>query len=377
MNLGANPAVEVASAVSSYNRPVPAKASPAVVQKPKAPSSSATSISKLPERDRKKTVKYEGHGFSTASLKLEEAHAAGTAPAPAHATGKLGKPKKTGPKPKPSGGSGGAGFAGSSSSSSSSAPQQGIVGIVSYMQSEPQPKKAVWVPPSVALSERDRAKQLLLSADQMEVTGVNGGYRMIRATHGVHNGAYFWEIEILPPVDAPGVDASLCHTRVGWSTRQGQLEAPVGNDKHGFGFRDVSGSKVHGGERVDHYGAEFGPGDIIGCFLYLDVDDVGNNQMRFFKNGHDQGVAYRGREIPLGVYFPAVSVYMQARILVNFGPSFLLKHDIFGANAVSEVQPMNPEDRKAHDARIASIRATNPACLALKAQGGSAGGVSL
>jgi Set1/Ash2 histone methyltransferase complex subunit ASH2 len=251
------------------------------------------------------------------------------------------------------------------------------------MSSEPQPKRVIWVPPSVALSERDRAKQLVLSTDQMEVTGVNGGYRMNRATHGVHNGAYFWEVEVLPPAVADeagvavAVDPSQCHTRVGWSTRQGELQGPVGNDKHGFGYRDIAGSKVHGGERVDHYGADYGPGDIIGCFLYLDVDDVSNNQMRFFKNGHDQGVAYRGGEIPLGVYFPAVSVYMQAHVRVNFGPSFLLKHDIFGANAVSEVQPMNPEDRKAHDARIAGIRATNPACLALKAQGGSVGGVSL
>ena len=81
--------------------------------------------------------------------------------------------------------------------------------------------------------------------------------------------------------------------------------------------------------------------------------------MRFFLNGIDQGVAYKGKEIPLGVYFPAVSVYMKARVRVNFGPSFIIKHDIFNANAVSEVQPMNPEDRRAHDVRIATIRETN------------------
>ena len=31
---------------------------------------------------------------------------------------------------------------------------------------------------------------------------------------------------------------------------------------------------------------------------------------------------------------------------MNFGPSFILRHDIYGANAISEVQPMSPEDRK-------------------------------
>jgi Set1/Ash2 histone methyltransferase complex subunit ASH2 len=154
----------------------------------------------------------------------------------------------------------------------------------------------------------------------------------------------------------------------------------VGTDAYGYGYRDISGSKVHNGIRDDAYGEPYGPGDIIGCFLYLDVENVSNNQMRFFKNGQDQGVAYRGHEIPLGVYFPACSVYMQASIRVNFGPSFILKHDIFGANAVSEVQPMNPEDRRAHDVRIATIRATNKACKAIRAEldrGVYRGGVAL
>ena len=36
----------------------------------------------------------------------------------------------------------------------------------------------------------------------------------------------------------------------------------------------------------------------------------------------------------------------QASVRVNFGPSFILRHDIFGANACSELQPMSPQDRK-------------------------------
>ena len=68
--------------------------------------------------------------------------------------------------------------------------------------------------------------------------------------------------------------------------------------------------------------------------------------MRFFHNGIDQGIAYAGQEIPSGVYFPAVSLYMEAQVRVNFGPSFILKHDIYSANAYSEAQPMSPDDRK-------------------------------
>ena len=143
---------------------------------------------------------------------------------------------------------------------------------------------------------------------------------------------------------------------------QGNLQAPCGYDKWSFGYRDIAGSKVHNRVRDDKYGSAYGPGDIIGCFLHLDDQDPENNQMRFFKNGVDQGIAFQGREIENGVYFPAVSLYKQvtlcrilrgtltklhqASVTVNFGPSFILRHDIYGANAISELQPLSPEERK-------------------------------
>eukprot|EP01034_Spumella_vulgaris_P038652 gene38652-47738_t len=116
------------------------------------------------------------------------------------------------------------------------------------------------------------------------------------------------------------------------------------------------GSRVHNSERDDEYGDSFGPGDVIGCFISLDESGM-TNKMIFFKNGVSQGVAYCGKDIPPAVYFPAISLYMKAEVRVNFGPSFIVRgHDIFGANAVSELQPMNPDDRKAHEARIVAIR---------------------
>ena len=48
----------------------------------------------------------------------------------------------------------------------------------------------------VLLSNRDKAPEIGLSSDQLTCYG-NGGYRMVRATHGVHLGLYFWEAEIL------------------------------------------------------------------------------------------------------------------------------------------------------------------------------------
>jgi Set1/Ash2 histone methyltransferase complex subunit ASH2 len=205
-------------------------------------------------------------------------------------------------------------FAKSATNLSNSA---GVNLLLSVAQIQPKKKEEEkWVPPSVAISARDRAPQLVLSKDQMELTGVTGGYRLARATHGVHNGAYYWEAEILDLL--PGSFPNS-HVRLGWTTRQGDLQASVGNDAHGYGYRDTSGSKCHKGIRDDSYGAAYGPGDIVGCFLNLDVEDIDNNQMRFFLNGTDQGIAYRGKEIPLGVYFPACSLYMNARVRVNYG----------------------------------------------------------
>lgn len=155
---------------------------------------------------------------------------------------------------------------------------------------------------------------------------------MVRATHGVHRGSYYWEMEVLYPPD----EFDNCHVRVGWSTRQGELQAPVGFDQYSFGYRDIGGicvvvcsikclivlsllgSRIHNSERHDDYGTSYGPGDVIGCFISLDESGL-SNKMIFFKNGVSQGVAYSGADIPPAVYFPAVSLYMQVLHVVVIG----------------------------------------------------------
>lgn len=61
---------------------------------------------------------------------------------------------------------------------------------------------------------------------------------MIRATHGVHSGSYYYEVEILQP------ESDDAHVRVGWSTRQGVLNSFVGYDKWSYGIRDIAGGKI-------------------------------------------------------------------------------------------------------------------------------------
>ena len=56
-------------------------------------------------------------------------------------------------------------------------------------------------------------------------------------------------------------------------------------------------------------------GDIIGCSIDLATNDA-FSEIRFFKNGKDQGQAYGFESktvIPKGVYFPAVSVFGKVR----------------------------------------------------------------
>jgi hypothetical protein len=212
------------------------------------------------------------------------------------------------------------------------------------------------------LSLRDKASQLELSNDQLTCMGQDG-FRMIRATQGVHSGSYYYEVEILAP------ESEDAHVRVGWSTRQGELQSFVGYDKWSYGFRDIAGSLVHESRRFDGYsaGAEadtcpkpsaapteagepvvrdeepdtptavpcgFGPGDIVGCYIHLDDHNALNNHIRFYRNGVDLGLAFCNvvnddtalaypnsaplsssradfstAQLPPAVYYPAISLY--------------------------------------------------------------------
>jgi hypothetical protein len=80
------------------------------------------------------------------------------------------------------------------------------------------------------------------------------------------------------------------------------------------------GACVNASIRNDSYGAPYGVGDVIGCYINLDDDSPVCNEIRFFKNGQDQGVAYSGSTVPYGVYFPAISIFMRV-IFGRLNPS--------------------------------------------------------
>ncbi|KAM5172737.1 set1/Ash2 histone methyltransferase complex subunit ASH2 [Mantella aurantiaca] len=202
----------------------------------------------------------------------------------------------------------------------------------------------------VLLALHDRAPQLKISDDRLTVLGEKG-YSMVRASHGVRKGAWYFEIFI---DDMPSETAA----RLGWSQALGNLQAPLGYDKFSYSWRSKKGTKFH--QSIGkHYSDSYGQGDTLGfyiclpdetetaqalpdtykdkalikfkSYLYFEekdfVDKAEKNlkqtpgsEIVFYKNGVNQGVAYK--EVFEGVYFPAISLYKGCTVSINFGPHF-------------------------------------------------------
>ncbi|GMH00026.1 hypothetical protein Nepgr_001865 [Nepenthes gracilis] len=199
----------------------------------------------------------------------------------------------------------------------------------------------------ICLSKIYKAEKVELSEDRMSA-GSCKGYRMVRTTRGVTEGAWYFEIKLM-------YLGETGHTRLGWTTEKGDLQAPVGYDANSFGYRDIDGSKIHKALR-EKYGKEgYKEGDVIGFYInlpggnsylpkppqlvwykgqrYLCAPDakedppkvVPGSEISFYKNGNFQGVAFG--DIYGGRYYPAASMYTlpnQPNCLVkfNFGPDF-------------------------------------------------------
>jgi Set1/Ash2 histone methyltransferase complex subunit ASH2 len=224
----------------------------------------------------------------------------------------------------------------------------GVIPTVQQVQTSAK-KMVQEVPPIVHLSKTDTAPQLKIE-NYLTVKGGMRGYRTSRATHGVNSGDYYFEclVQQGPSVDeiknllppnvrlAPKLKQQLQtgenvggHTRIGWSMRLGDLQAPVGYDKWSYGYRDIQGSRVHNSRREDVWGSEpYGPGDIVGFAISTEL-----NQIHFFRNGEAMGhfVISKGKreggaafeDIADGTYYPAISVFLGGTVRANFGPHFV------------------------------------------------------
>lgn len=249
----------------------------------------------------------------------------------------------------------------------------------------PRRKKRKYVPTHLVKHELNaslRFDRRLLSA-----TGTGGGYVTALASRGASVGTYFYEVKITamqPPqpsahvVEAPSVssrrrgDASnyADAVRVGFATKDFNLQTPMGVDHLSYSVRSRLGSKFHrrvGRRYMPEDEDGFKNGDVIGCLIHLPREgnvlaeaaasaaaaqpDAGKaaswthksaslkpvlgavvpaaatiarvvpgSFIAFYKNGRPLGTAYR--DVFSGEYFPGVSIYKSAQVRFNFGPDY-------------------------------------------------------
>lgn len=201
-------------------------------------------------------------------------------------------------------------------------------------------------PNAVYLALHDRAPQLKVSEDRLSVTGEKG-YCMVRGTHSVSRGAWYFELRVEELPEGAAV-------RVGWGQEGGNLQAPLGYDKFGYAWRSRKGTRFHESHGKHYAESGFGEGDVLGFLIELpeerDVQYLPNtfkdrplvkfkshlyyedkvadsvkklrplpgSRISFFKNGVNQGIAFE--DIYAGSYFPSVSLHKGVKVSINFGP---------------------------------------------------------
>jgi hypothetical protein len=144
---------------------------------------------------------------------------------------------------------------------------------------------AKWRP--VCLSRPTMAKGIELMDDGRMVASSQKGYRCVQGTRGVEPAVVREEEEEDEDEGAKEEKATTTTTmaryfevkiehlgesgcvRVGWMTKRGEMNAPVGFDNKGYGYHAETGSKYHEA-RLKRYGDPYGVGDVVGCYLYLD-----------------------------------------------------------------------------------------------------------
>lgn len=83
------------------------------------------------------------------------------------------------------------------------------------------------------------APQVKISDTGLTVSNEKG-YRMAKATHGVWEGHWYYEVKIL---------SHSGNSRIGWSQISGDLQGPCGYDRFSYSYRDSPGALFHKSER--------------------------------------------------------------------------------------------------------------------------------
>ncbi|CAG8465620.1 6853_t:CDS:2 [Acaulospora morrowiae] len=122
-------------------------------------------------------------------------------------------------------------------------------------------------PYGVRLSKEDASLSVWISGDQLTTT-TEYGFSMARANCPVKEGNWFYEVFIDRGGEGKIDGKDGAHVRVGWARREGNRNSSVGSDAYSYGFRDLTGHKVHQ-SRLSRYGEPFKTGDVIGLYISL------------------------------------------------------------------------------------------------------------
>ncbi|KAL1920179.1 uncharacterized protein VTP21DRAFT_1325 [Calcarisporiella thermophila] len=121
----------------------------------------------------------------------------------------------------------------------------------------------------LTLSLEDRCTGIRYNRDMTTAMGEKG-FRMARATCGVQEGRWYFEVFI----DKGGGEGETknsrtgAHVRLGFARREASLNAPVGFDAYSYGVRDSTGERVFC-SRLSRFCEPFRTGDVIGVYISL------------------------------------------------------------------------------------------------------------
>ena len=167
------------------------------------------------------------------------------------------------------------------------------------------------------LSSLKSSRRYKISEDGT-TTSLEGGYRLIRATHGFKTpGKYYWETQFRVPFSeeelAKKEEKFWPHVRIGISTLRAKVEFPCGSDDRGYSVRNTGG-KFHARKEVGE-SKPFQPGDSVGLGYCIEENKTASLHM--WINGKYEGLLFDGIDATKR-WFPTFSLYGGAEITVNF-----------------------------------------------------------
>jgi Set1/Ash2 histone methyltransferase complex subunit ASH2 len=163
------------------------------------------------------------------------------------------------------------------------------------------------------------------------------GYCSSKASHGVESGTWYFEVQIIKG-----------DVRVGWGQALAEIQAPIGYDEYGYGFSNKN-SKIFHCSRGYPVQIE-NEASVIGCLLCIpDIeleesndtisaikqkypplnflttynvkqDILQNGSIQFYADGQPISCG-RFENIYRAKYFPTVSIFGDAKVVVRFSES--------------------------------------------------------